>query len=70
MFWAGLLRHQPGITVEEAGLIIDDLGMDGVARVLESATQASLPDQRDLEELGVGINPRKARAAKCGFGDI
>jgi hypothetical protein len=62
VFWAGLLRYHPDITVEEAGHIIDDLGLDGVSEVLDQAQSAANPDQRDLDDLGVKRNPRKARA--------
>lgn len=55
LVWAGLRRE--GISLEQAGDIISDAGLDQATRALEKALAAALPQ-------GKGENPRKR--AKAG----
>jgi hypothetical protein len=59
LIWAGLQRHHP-CTVEEAGEIISDVGLEDTSTALSTAMQAALPQS------ATGKNPRKKGGSPTG----
>lgn len=52
LFWALLLRHQPDLTVEQVGDLIDEAGgVEAVNELIDRAHAASAPDPKDIAEL-------------------
>jgi hypothetical protein len=67
LFWSLLVEHQPGITPEQAGTLIDHVG--GIAAmnaIIERAIDASSPDPQDVEELNKGNPPPAAKRKPRG----
>lgn len=66
LMWAMLQRHHPGVTLVEAGHIIDEAG--GIAKlgaVMTAATRSMQPDKADAEAFGdPKPNPPKAQAGE------
>lgn len=60
--WAGLQRHHPGLTLDDAGDIIAAAGLGPVVQKLGEAIQASFPEAAPAGE----ENPRKASRAGTG----
>lgn len=73
MFWALLRRHHKDMTVQDAGDLLDRLGIATLHTALMRLSTHAVPDKKDLQELGADApaNPRKARvngAARAGIG--
>lgn len=64
--WAGLKRHQPNLTLEQVGDLIQAAGgLEALAAQLQQLTGATQPDPADLKELGVVSNrPQSAQGGK------
>ena len=59
LLWAGLQRHQPGASLQNAGDIIQDLGMVKAAEIVGDAFKLTFP------EAAKGVaGPRKAPTRK------
>ena len=58
MLWSGLVTHHAGITLAQAGEIIDDAGMEVVAKALNEAVQASsVQEPSGNPPVAVGTGP-------------
>lgn len=67
--WAALQEYHPTMTVKDAGDFITEAGgLIAFSAQLESLTQSTTPDKRDLDDLGVTPNPPKARATRRSRG--
>jgi hypothetical protein len=60
IFWASMLRHQPGATVQDAGDLIGALGLEEAGRVVAEAMNRSGLAGGDGE---AAANPPKASRA-------
>lgn len=58
MLWSGLVTHHAGITLAQAGEIIDDAGMEAVAKALNDAIKSSaVPEPSANPPWAVGTGP-------------
>lgn len=58
MLWSGLVTHHAGITLVQAGEIIDDAGMEAVVKALNEAVKASaVPEPSPNPPGAVGTGP-------------
>lgn len=73
IFWAALQEHHPGITVKDAGTLIQRLGgLVAFAKQLDEILKTTQPDKDDLPPAGAeatGPRPLKAQVASGGTGD-
>ena len=60
IFWASMLRHQPDVTVQEAGDLIGALGLEEAGRIVAEAMNRSGLAGGDGE---AAANPQKASRA-------
>lgn len=66
IFRIGLIDEQPGVTDNEAGLIISDIGPERAGELMAEAFSAAFPDQA-AGGSNVAPNPRKGTKA-AGIG--
>lgn len=64
LFWASLQRHQPEITLAQAG---DLLSQEEAMAAMREAAKETVPDPQDVKEMGAD-RPRKAQLASDGTG--
>lgn len=57
LLWAALQRHHKGTTLEDAGEILQAIGVDTFTATLETVAAESTPDAGDLQV--IGIQPKK-----------
>lgn len=50
LMWAGLLHERPGLTLEAAGMLMDEIGMDELECAILEAFIASMPKRDDDAE--------------------
>ncbi len=62
LLWASLRRYHRGITIEQAGDLVQQMGSSGVNKQLEAAVKAAMPTAEDRED----GNPRQARRSGRG----
>jgi hypothetical protein len=69
MFWAALRKHHRGITLDDAGDLLEATGEQGAA-ALKVLAGLSAPDPADVKELAPAATgrPRKAQARTRGTG--
>lgn len=68
VFCAAMQEHHPGTTEQEAGKIMQAIGLVPLSDVLRKVVRAAMPDQRDVDELDP--NPPQAQAEpNRGHGD-
>lgn len=49
MVWAGLRESKPGLKIEDAGTLIDDVGLQQTMEFVGAAIKAAYPDADDNE---------------------
>lgn len=63
--WAMLQHHHRGMTLEETGRLIDEIGSSNLGQTFTSAAMSATPDSRDVAALpkgdGKAARPRKAQ---------
>lgn len=64
--WAGLLKHTPGVTHDDADDILDKSTDAEIKALLKRFGISLTPAPEDVQELAEGVqkNPRKARATR------
>lgn len=70
LLWAMLQTHHPSVTIEQAGVLIDQAGgFEGLIDILDKAGYQATPDPRDVKELGVAKSrPRTAQKSRLRRG--
>lgn len=71
ILWAMLRKHHREMTLEDAGDLIDAIGLDALDAKLTEIIVQTVPDPVDLKKLGITPgNPRRAQAGrrKAGTG--
>jgi hypothetical protein len=64
LFWAMFQRKHPDVTFERMASLVEAHGLPALMQAFVEAMSATVPDPKDLAELGQGkpTRPRKARA--------
>lgn len=62
VFWAGLIQHHPGLTLHDAGRVMQDLGLKEAAALVVDGMKASFPAGGEED-----ASPQKA-PGKAGTG--
>lgn len=63
VFTVGLQAHHPGMTEEDAGAVIHELGIQKAAEVLKEAMSISFGTGKTTEAGSAGKSPPKARTS-------
>ena len=69
MLWAGLLKYQPLVTIEQVYDLMDETPPSELRSLLGALGLSMVPDGKDVDELAKGVkkkNPRKARGNGTG----
>lgn len=62
VFWGALLRHQPEMTLDQAGDLIDEVGgLGALNAVMKEVSGQATPADVDVEELNEGKPPLTAQ---------
>lgn len=67
MVWAGLLKHQPRVTLDQVYDLLDETPQTELRSLLSALGLTMVPDAADVTELAEGSkkrNPRKARVRR------
>lgn len=59
VFWHGLRRHHPDLSLEDAGDVMDEVGQDKVGEAIGTAFQRAFPQAKGAA--GGRARPRKAK---------
>lgn len=57
LMWAGLQRHHPGMTKDEAMNVMDDLGLVGSQAIIAAAMYAGAPEDQAAGSKGPAEHP-------------